>query len=383
MQTAALFVVFRGRKGLVPLWAGLLAALSTLTRYNTVYLFPGAIMYYACFERGQPASRVRALVLFLIGFMVVILPWLGFSMQHGQTPGGALFHNIAYDIYSSKGVTWDQYETQIQPQIHSLREVVLRAPTVVLKREFSNLVQHLASDIKRLLGWQVAIWCAFGLILSLWDGTWRRLLPLWIMGAFLFITLVPAAYSERYSLPLAPFYLILAGAAAASPRLVPIVKGWLFPLKWILALLPLCLSGTASVYAQREVLHKLPVEVLEAARVIKQTAPSGARIMARKPHIAYYWGSPWCHSRLQARWPVWLNTAHVKRWISSTSRGRRRTREPISPTCSTQRRRYLGSGRKVTSPKDPRSFIASNRVSVHCRPGLRATLSGPCTSRVH
>ena len=290
MQAAALFALLVGRRGLVPLWAGALAALAALTRYNAVYLFPGALLYYACFDRGRSGSRLRALTLFLIGFAVVIVPWLGFSVQSGQMPGGALFHDIAYDFYSSKGISWDRYAVQIQPEIRSLRDVALRAPAVMLRHEFTNLVQHLALDVKLLLGWQVAAWCIFGLILSLWDGTWRRLLPIWMMGACLFITLVPAIHSERYSLPLAPIYLTLAGVAAASPRLIPIVNGRLFPLKWVLALLPLLISGTTSLNTQREVLHKLPVEVLEAAKVLDRTATRGTRILARKPHIAYVAG---------------------------------------------------------------------------------------------
>jgi tetratricopeptide (TPR) repeat protein len=220
----------------------------------------------------------------------VILPWLGLSIPSGKMPGGALFHDIAYDIYSSKGISWDRYAVQIQPGIRSLGDVALRAPAVVLRREFTNLFRHLALDFKLLLGWQVAVWCMLGMILSLWDGTWRRLLPVWMLGAFLFITLVPAIHSERYSLPLAPIYLTLAGAAAASPRLIPVVKGRLFPLKWVLALLPLWISGTASLNTQREVLHKLPVEVLEAAKVLDRTATRGSRILARKPHIAYVAG---------------------------------------------------------------------------------------------
>ncbi|MCX5800327.1 MAG: glycosyltransferase family 39 protein [Candidatus Eisenbacteria bacterium] len=287
VQAAALLALLVGRRGLAPLWAGALAALAALTRYNAVYLFPGALLYYACFDRGRSGSRLRALVLFLVGFAVVILPWLGLSLQSGQMPGGALFHNIAYDIYSSKGISWERYAVQVQPEISSLRDVALHAPAVVLRREFTNLFRHLALDVKLLLGWQVAVWCMFGLILSLWDGTWRRFLPVWMMGALLFITLVPAIHSERYSLPLAPVYLTLAGVAAASPRLVPVVKGWLFPLKWVLALLPLLISGAASLNTQREVLHKLPVEVLEAAKVLDRAAPRGTRILARKPHIAY------------------------------------------------------------------------------------------------
>jgi 4-amino-4-deoxy-L-arabinose transferase-like glycosyltransferase len=291
MQAAALFVLLAGRRGLAPLWAGALAALAALTRYSAIYLFPGALLYYARFDRGSSGSRLRALALFLIGFAVVMLPWLALSIQSGQMPGGALFHNIAYDIYAkSKGISWDQYEVQIQPEIRSLWDVVHREPAVVLRREFTNLVRHLVLDVKLLLGWPVAVWCMLGLILSLWDGTWRRLLPVWMLGAFLFITLVPAIHSERYSLPLAPVYLTLAGAAAASPRLIRVVKGWLVPLNWVLALLPLWSSGTASLNAQRQVLRELPVEILEAATILDHAASRGTRILARKPHIAYHAG---------------------------------------------------------------------------------------------
>ena len=37
----------------------------------------------------------------------------------------------------------------------------------------------------------------------------------------LFLSLAPVFYSDRYALPLAPFYLMIVAAGIATPRLVP------------------------------------------------------------------------------------------------------------------------------------------------------------------
>ena len=116
--------------------------------------------------------------------------------------------------------------------------------------------------------------------------------PLALAWALLFLALVPAFYSERYSLALLPYYAAAAALFFASPRfalvLVPLRRAWLKP---VLALLPLAFGIAAAVRVQARVLDQLPLEVLDAARTLRSQARPGDRVIARKAHVAFHSGT--------------------------------------------------------------------------------------------
>src|SRR5262249_40145481 len=148
----------------------------------------------------------------------------------------------------------------MQPQFHSLWDVIARDPGAVLRRELFNVWDHLRLDATALAGTPVALTALAGLALALLDGTFRRLWPLWVAGALAFLVLVPVFYSERYSLPVLPMYATLAAAAFASPLVALAVgKGGGLWLKSLLAVVPLVMALDASVKLQVRVFDQLPV----------------------------------------------------------------------------------------------------------------------------
>ena len=291
LEAAALFAMLAMRGARAPLLAGVLSALAALTRYSAIALLPGAVLCYLWLDQPAGQSRRRALALYLVGFAIVAVPWLVIALRAGAPPGAMLFHDIAYDIYAkARGSTWAEYQSRLQPGFQSLVDVVLRDPGAVLRREGSNLLSHLYGDAKLLLGWPVAALCLVGLLVALIDGSWRRLAPLWVVGALLYLTLVPAFYSERYSLMLAPFYLTLAGIAATSPWLARHASVRRVPVPQLLALVAFALSIAASVSAQRAALDTVPTEVIPIAKVLRAHARPDDDVMAMKSHIAWYSG---------------------------------------------------------------------------------------------
>ena len=106
----------------------------------------------------------------------------------------------------------------------------------------------------------------------------------------LYIALVPAFYSERYSLALAPFYLTGTGIAVASPWLLRRLTINSVPVPWVLAGVLFVFSIVTSVLAQRATFDSIPREVIPAARTLRLSARPDARVMALKSHIAYYSG---------------------------------------------------------------------------------------------
>jgi Dolichyl-phosphate-mannose-protein mannosyltransferase len=291
-SAAVLFVLARSRSRAAAI-GGALAGLAFLTRYNAIALLPaGAIVILAggtLFPR-----RKQAALSFLAGFLAPVLPWVLFSIASGSHVSFQLHHNIAYEVFArSKGITWDDYQRTMQPQFKTLWDVIARDPGAVASRMAFNLFDHVRQDAMKLLGWPVAVVATLGLLMGLADAAFRRLWSLAIAWALLFLSLVPAFYSERYSLALLPLYLIPAAWWFASPRFALAVRGAPDARRWLktaLVLLPLGAAALTSQKLQARAIDQLPVEALESARVLRGLARPGDRVMARKPHVAFHAG---------------------------------------------------------------------------------------------
>jgi tetratricopeptide (TPR) repeat protein len=318
LQAAALYVLLaRSGRG-AALGAGLLASLAFLTRYNAIYLLPAGLLAIAA--RGTlHERRGRAAALFGAGFAILVAPWVLYSLARGTGFSFQLHHNIAYEVFArARGIPWDTYQRDLQPQFRSLADVIARDPAAVLGRMLFNVFDHLRQDAASLLTWPLAACAALGLALGLADGAARRLWTLGAAWALLFLTLVPAFHSARYSIALLPFYAAAAALLFASPRFALALgrerRVWL---KAALAALPLAAALTASWRVQARELSQLPVEVLDAARALRALARPGDRVIARKAHIAF-------HSGLQAEPFPFVQTlpelascarAHGARWL--------------------------------------------------------------------
>lgn len=270
--------------------AGLAAGAAFLTRYNAIVLLPVGLAAVLAGKAGA-TQRLRDAAWFAAGFALPVVPWMLFSATHGGAMQLQLHHNIAYEVFARPHhIAWDDYQRRMQPQFHDLWDVIARDPGAVFGRMTFNVFDHLRNDAVSLLTPWVGVAALAGVLLGLRDGALARLWPAWLAGALLFLTLVPVISSERYSLAILPMYAALAALAFTSPiaALAPGAgRPWLKPL---LAALPIAAAVMASVRVQKHVVDQLPVEVLSAARVLRQRALPGDGVIARKSHIAYHGG---------------------------------------------------------------------------------------------
>jgi len=286
IQSAALWLLFARTGPRGALAAGLIAALAFLTRYNAVYLLPAGILAIAM----RPSGRRVALGLrFLAGFFAPVVPWVLFSLSQGSRFSFQLHHNVAYEVFArAKGIPWDDYQRYMQPQFHNLWDVIRKDPGAVFSRMAFNVVDHLRDDGGKLLGpWIAAVVVAGAAIFAL-DRRARGLAPALVAGALLFLSLVPAFYSERYSLALVPFYAALGGLAFGSP--VMALKSGGVWWKTLLLAFPIGFAIRANVAHQKFAVSQLPVEILDAAQTLHELARPGDRVIARKPHVAFHAG---------------------------------------------------------------------------------------------
>jgi 4-amino-4-deoxy-L-arabinose transferase-like glycosyltransferase len=282
-QAVSLFALLAWRGRAAPWVAGAAAALATLTRYNSAYLLPGAIAFLLALADGPPAARRAALVRWLAAFAIVLAPWTLASAAHGHWPGEDLFSNATF--YASPSAR--ERNVQDRPEGRPAGEEDTRGP---IARVVANAPAHLREDARQVLGWPTAGLCVLGLVILIAERRAGAWLPLGLHGALAFLALVPVFYSDRYSLAVLPFYLSLAGAAAASPRLASLAgrARWLVPV--LLVAWPLATSLDASVQVQRYVNGQLPRDVLAAAPALRRELRPDDGIIARKGALAFYGG---------------------------------------------------------------------------------------------
>lgn len=291
LQMGALALLVLGRSPHAALAAGAIAGLAFLTRYNLVVLLPAGILIGALGGAGA-GSRRGAALRFTAGFLAPVVPWTLWSLSRGATFSLQLHHNIAYEVFArARGISWDAYQRDLQPQFPSLTDVIARDPGAVAARLARNLVSHAGNSAEFLTGWPVAAAAIAGVALGWRDRTVRRAWPLWLTAVLVYATLVPVFYSERYALALLPMIAFAAGLAFGSPRFAFALRArsglWL---KSAALALVLAASLLASLRLQVHVMNQLPVEVLDAARQIRPLATPGDRVIARKGHFAWHAG---------------------------------------------------------------------------------------------
>jgi len=294
-QAAALWALLGSRAEAGPslsrtFAAGLLAALAFLTRYNGVALLPAGLLAVALGWNGVPAgARARHALAFAGGFLAPVAPWVAFSAAHGGAMKFQLHHNIAFDVFARpKGIVWDVYERDLESQFPTPWSVLARDPAAVISRIGFNLFDHVRLDAMKLTGWPLALAAAAGAWFAWKDGVLARLRPALVAMALLFLTLVPVFHSERYSLAMLPLWSLLAAAAFASPRWALVASDWWLKLLLVPAVLVPSLAVTRAFTART--LNQLPVEAREAAERVKPLVKPGDKVLARKPHFAWYAG---------------------------------------------------------------------------------------------
>jgi tetratricopeptide (TPR) repeat protein len=297
--------------------AGLLAGLAFLTRYNSIALLPAGLAALAFGWTGSPrGARLRHALVFGGAFLAPVLPWTIVSLAQGVPLQTKLHHNIAFEVYARPhGIVWDIYARDLEPQFPTLWSVLARDPAAVVSRLLFNLFDHLRLDARILTGWPLALTALAGTWFAWRDRRLGVLAPVLLAMALLFMTLVPAFHSERYSLAVLPAWAALAACAFASPRYaLPLARVW-----WKLLLLPaVLLPALAAARAiTARTLDQLPVEVLEAARQVRPLLKSGDRVLARKPHFGWYAGLETAPLPLADTLSQWADAARRERarWL--------------------------------------------------------------------
>ncbi len=277
--------------------SGLLGGWAFSTRYNGLFLWPGAVIALAALIDRDLPSRARWIRagLWSAGFLAAAAPWLIVNAVHTGNPlTNNNYTNVGFAVYGEGN--WEHFFYGGDRKIHSFADVVRLDPGRFVRVMAANTFDHLKRDMTELLP---PLWGFFAAVGVLVVAIYRRCRP-WgmylLFGLLYFLTLVPVFYGARFSLPMLAFYSALAVAPFAWDPLAEWVSGIekRFPIR-IFAFLLLWIPGAISAHAKTrdprnpEAIQAGPYETLEAADFLKSHG-RGETLLARKPHVAFLSG---------------------------------------------------------------------------------------------
>ena len=276
------------------LGSGLLAGWAFSTRYNGLFLWPGAIVLLIAVRTvdGPLADRIRRAGVWSAGFIAAALPWLIVNAVHTGNPlTNSNYVNVGYAVYGEGN--WEKFFYGGTRAIHSFADVILLDPARFVGAMGKNLFEHVRKDATELLP---AIWgglAVLGGFLLIRERPGRRVAGYAILWALYFLTLVPVFYGTRFSLPLLAFWLLLAAWPFFSHTLgrpLRAIEGS-FPLR-VFVFLAIWLTTALQAYQwtedpqNPEQLRAGPYELIPAVGFLSAHG-AGESLLARKPHAAF------------------------------------------------------------------------------------------------
>jgi Flp pilus assembly protein TadD len=289
----ATYLVLRGQTAWAPLLGGLLTGYAILIRYNFAFLVLAAIP--VLFTRSP---RVRAAALYGMGLVVPVGAWLLANWKLTGHPLTNLnYLNFAYSIYG-QGTPWDLFWSDAADRFHSLWDVVRFDPPLVASYIGTIIATRWLTDIRELLPLWLGVFAIGGVgLIWLRRPGWGGVL---LHFALCYLVLVSVFYTPRFFLYLIPFYL---GGAAAILLLLrkpgeetPLPRSQSRPARGVrtarlvVAGTLLAFSGNLAVSQMRLLLDSAPHEARSGGVFLKAYGQPGEKVMARKPHAAYFAG---------------------------------------------------------------------------------------------
>ena len=281
----------RGREILA---SGLLGGWAFSTRYNGLFLWPGALALLLLVRtaEGPAAIRLRRAGIWTAGFFAAALPWLVVNAVHTGNPlTNSNYINVGYAVYGEGD--WDKYFYGGGHKIGSCLDLVRQDPGRFATIMVKNTFDHLQRDLSELIAPAWSIIAVIGGVLLLIERPGRRFGGYALLWALYFLTLIPVFYGARFSLPLLAFWLLLAAWPFVSPalgkRIAAVERS--FPLRTVLFLL-LWIPTVAQAYqwtedpGNKERVGVGPYELLPVVDFLREQGP-GQALLARKPHAAF------------------------------------------------------------------------------------------------
>ena len=281
-----------------------LASLAYLTRYNGLFLAATFLIGITAlnFFRVDRRERLRLVALFATVFLLVASPWLYANYKHRGSPFyNTNYLNIATEYYRELAdAQVNQDGTRpLEEKFHSLGDVLRYDPRRMIAHYPENLFDQIQKTVtsnlvNRWVGWAAVI----GIGLALIERRSRPVILALISGVIYLMLMALTHWETRYFFYIMALYAGFAVYAAGRPLELLRSRGWLkhpafalVPVALVLTMWALSVARTRDSLARFLASH--PAEVLRACEYFRDQQIRGARVMARKPHVAFICGQEW------------------------------------------------------------------------------------------
>jgi 4-amino-4-deoxy-L-arabinose transferase-like glycosyltransferase len=276
--------------------AALFGGLSYLTRYNGIFLASFVvIILFVNYWKINWTKRIKASIIFLAVFLITFSPWGFYCLsEKGSFFYNENYKNIAFEVYGKGKISWDDFWFKESSKITSLNEVIFKDAGLFLSTTLNNIADHFVNDMEKLLGWQLGVFVILGLILFVLSNplkSWKeQQTGYYIVNLFFFALLLIVFYSERFSLFLIPFYLVIAVQPLFIEKL-RISKYLPQTFKYVLIFGLIVFTFVKSYSFNSQNINSGPTELLTLRDWYQENVPQeekGKIVAARKAHVAYY-----------------------------------------------------------------------------------------------
>ncbi|MCE5249106.1 glycosyltransferase family 39 protein [bacterium] len=289
---SSMYFLFRnsGTRDLV--LSALFGILAFLTRYNGVFIVFGSMVFYA-FEDIPVMRRMKRIGLWIGVFVVAGLPWF---IPNWIATGNPVYNenyvNVMLEFYGngSSGYGYENWEQMLPRRFTSLGDIFLYNPVYFLKKMASNAAGHFIWDMRALVEWRLGVCVMLGLAAFFFTKPDRRKLVFFSFGAVYFLILTLVFYNSRFSLYLLAFYIPVAVLPFSNTLITRFLKRF----SWIPVAFLFLLTSTYAYTTTVDIIENIrytPFFLKDMGEALaKQNIDKSAKLLARKPHAAYYAG---------------------------------------------------------------------------------------------
>ena len=276
--------------------AAIFGGLSYLTRYNGIFL--ASFVFVILFVNSWNISwvqRFKASIIFAAVFLITFSPWGFYCLsEKGSFFYNENYKNIAYEVYGKGKISWDDFWFNESSKITSLTEVIFKDTSLFFSTVVGNIADHFVNDMEKLIGWQLGVFVILGLALLIFSNPFKKWKTqetgYYLVNLFFFALLLVVFYSERFSLFLIPFYLVIALQPLSIERL-KVAKLLPQTLKYLLLTGLIVFTFVKSYTFNSENINSGPTELLTLREWYEENVTpemKGKTVAARKAHVAYY-----------------------------------------------------------------------------------------------
>jgi 4-amino-4-deoxy-L-arabinose transferase-like glycosyltransferase len=275
--------------------AGSICGFAYLTRYNGIFLLATCllgIMIINVFSL-QFSRRLKVATLYMLCFLAVTSPWLWFTYKHYGSPiYNTNYLNMATEFYGYRP-DWDGVTAAAQ-SFHSFSDVILRDPQHFVLHYCVNIFRVFKRTLleSRFVFPPIAFLAFAGVVVMILKKSRKKDSFFLLSAAIYFLVMCFNHWESRYF-----FYLMVCYIGLACHAVVSGVdwfrKKKLLSLRTcgiIMGCIGLMLFSFSAVRANRDIkwlIKAQPLELFKASEYLKSVSGAGAKIMVRKPHLAY------------------------------------------------------------------------------------------------